>query len=324
MIWLTWRQQRFEAALAAAAIALGIAVLVLTRQAIIADINALGIADCLRGLGDGNTCSNAYQAFKDNFNSQQTLLGALIYLPTLVGVVLAASVAVEMEQGTYRLAWAQSVTRGRWMLSRIGLPLLFGVAITGLIAAMTSWWMQPANQIQGALRPGAFDVQGLLPPAYMVLAFAITIAAGVVARRIVPAVGLGIVAGIGAHLAVQGWLRANFVAPMSSIWMSGPSPYGPRDWVVQGGAGASSYLYVDSTGRQLSYEQVQAVCGQVTDAQSKGAWSSCLQAHHLGELVKWQPPTRFWELQSIETALVVGIALALLLVTAWWLRSRTV
>ena len=162
------------------------------------------------------------------------------YLPTLVGVVLAASVAVEMEQGTYRLAWAQSVTRGRWMLNRIGLPLLFGVAITGLIAAMTSWWMQPANQIQGALRPGAFDVQGLLPPAYMVLAFAITIAAGVVARRIVPAVGLGIVAGIGAHLAVQGWLRANFVAPMSSIWMSGPSPYGPRDWVVQGEPGPAA------------------------------------------------------------------------------------
>jgi hypothetical protein len=62
----------------------------------------------------------------------------------------------------------------------------------------------------------------------------------------------------------------------------------------------------------------------VTDAQSKDGWSSCLQAHHLGELVRWQPPTRFWELQSIETALVVGVALALVLVTAWWLRSRTV
>ncbi|HEV2027989.1 MAG TPA: hypothetical protein VGS16_05575 [Candidatus Dormibacteraeota bacterium] len=324
MIWLTWRQQRFEAALAAVVIALGIGVLVLTRQAIIADINALGIPDCLRGLGDNNACSNAYQAFKDNFASQQPLLGALTYLPVLVGVVLAASVAVEMEQGTYRLAWAQSVTRERWMLTRFGLPLLFGIAITGLVAAITSWWMQPANQVQGALRPGSFDVQGLLPPAYMVLAFAITVAAGVVLRRTVPAVGLGMVAGIGTHLAVQFWLRANFVAPMSSVWMSGAAPYGPRDWVVQGGAGASSYLYVDSAGRQLSYEQVQAVCGQVTDAQSKGAWSSCLQAHHLGELVRWQAPTRFWELQSIETALVVGIALALLLVTVWWLRRRTV
>jgi len=324
LIWLTWRQQRFEAALAAAVIALGIGVLFLTRQAIVADINALGIPECLRGLGDNNTCSSAYQAFKDNFASQQTLLGALTYLPTLVGVVLAASVAVEMEQGTYRLAWAQSVTRERWTLTRIGLPMLFGVATTGLVAVITSWWMQPANQVQGALRPGSFDVQGLLPPAYMLLAFAITVAAGVVLRHTVPAVGLGMVAGIGTHLAIQVWLRGDLVAPVSAVWTSGPAPYGARDWVVQGGSGATSYLYIDSAGRQFSYEQVQAICGQVTDAQSKDGWSSCLQAHHLGELVRWQPPTRFWELQSIETALVVGAALALVLVTAWWLRSRTV
>jgi hypothetical protein len=324
LIWLTWRQQRFEAALAAVAVAIGAAVLLLTRQAMIADLNALGIPSCLSGLGDNNTCSQAYQAFKDNFGSQQTLLGALAYLPVLIGVVLAASISVEMEQGTYRLAWAQSVTRGRWTLTRIGLPLLFGVAITGLIAGVTSWWMQPANQVQGPLRPGSFDVQGLLPPAYMVLAFAITVAGGVLWRRTVPAVGLGIVAGAGIHLAVQTWMRPNFIAPISYLWTSGPAPYGSRDWVVQGGAGASSYVYQDPTGQQLSYEQVQSICGQVVDAQSKQAWSACLQSHHLGELVRWQPPARFWEFQVIESGLVVGIAFALLLLTVWWLRSRTV
>ena len=324
MIWLTWRQQRFEAALAAVAVAIGAAVLLVTRQAMIADLQALGIPNCLSGLGDSNSCSQAYQAFKDNFGSQQALLGALTYLPVLVGVVLAASISVEMEQGTYRLAWAQSVTRGSWTLMRIGLPLVFGLGITGLIAGVTSWWMQPANQVQGPLRPGSFDVQGLLPPAYMLLAFAITVAGGVIWRRTVPAVALGIVVAAGIHLAVQSWLRPNFIAPISYLWTSGPAPYGPRDWVVQGGAGASSYVYQDPTGRQLTYEQVQSLCGQVVDAQSKDAWSACLQSHHLGELVKWQPPTRFWEFQTIESALVVGIACALLLLTVWWLRSRTV
>ena len=324
MIWLTWRQQRFEAALAAVAVAIGAAVLLVTRQAMIADLQALGIPSCLSGLGDSNSCLQAYQAFKDNFGSQQALLGALTYLPVLVGVVLAASISVEMEQGTYRLAWAQSVTRGSWTLMRIGLPLVFGLGITGLIAGVTSWWMQPANQVQGPLRPGSFDVQGLLPPAYMLLAFAITVAGGVIWRRTVPAVALGIVVAAGIHLAVQSWLRPNFIAPISYLWTSGPAPYGPRDWVVQGGAGASSYVYQDPTGRQLTYEQVQSLCGQVVDAQSKDAWSACLQSHHLGELVKWQPPTRFWEFQTIESALVVGIACALLLLTVWWLRSRTV
>lgn len=324
MIWLTWRQQRFEAALAMVAVAVGAAVLLLTRQAMIADLNALGIPSCISGLGDGNTCSQAYQAFKDNFGSQQALLGALTYLPILVGVVLAASISVEMEQGTYRLAWAQSVTRGRWTFTRVGLPLLFGLVMTGLIAGVTSWWMQPANQVQGPLRPGSFDVQGFLPPAYMVLAFAITVAGGVLLRRTVPAVGSGIAAGAGIHLAVQTWLRPSFITPISYLWTSGPAPYTSQDWVVQGGAGASSYVYQDPTGQQLTYEQVQSLCGQVVGAQSKEAWSACLQAHHLGELVTWQPPARFWEFQLIESALVVGIACALLLLTVWWLRSRTV
>jgi hypothetical protein len=324
LTWLTWRQQRFEAGLALVVLAVGLAVLLLTRQSITADFNALGIPACLSGLTDNSTCSSAYQAFKDNFGAQQALLAALTYLPVLIGVVLAASIAGEMEQGTYRLAWAQSVTRGRWTLTRIGLPILFGLAITGLIAGVTSWWMQPANHVQGPLRPGSFDVQGLVPPAYMLLAFAITVAAGVLWRRTVPAIGLGIVAVVGLHLAVQGWLRPNFMAPVSYLWMSGSAPYGTQDWVVQGGAGASSYVYVNSAGQQSSSEQVQSLCGQVTDAQSKDAWSSCLQAHHIGELVKWQPPGRFWEFQAIESALVAGLAVALLVLTVWWLRSRTV
>src|SRR5712664_3259923 len=79
LIWLTWRQQRFEAGLALAVLAVGVAVLLLTRQAITADINALGIPACLSGLGDNTKCLSAYQAFKDNFSTQQTLLGALTY-----------------------------------------------------------------------------------------------------------------------------------------------------------------------------------------------------------------------------------------------------
>ena len=77
MIWLTWRQQRFEAGLALVVLAVGVGVLLLTRQAIIADSNALGIPACLSGLGDSTTCSSAYQAFKDNFSGEQSLLAAL-------------------------------------------------------------------------------------------------------------------------------------------------------------------------------------------------------------------------------------------------------
>ena len=323
MIWLTWRQQRFEAALTAAAVGVGIAVLLLTRQAIVADFNALGIANCLRGLGDANSCANAYQAFKDNFASQQTLIGALTYLPMLVGVLLGASIAVEMEQGAYRLAWAQSVTRWRWVFPRLGLPVIAGLVLTGAVAGVTTWWMQPANSVQGPVRPGAFDIEGMLPMAYMLLAFAITAATGVLWRRTVPAVGLGLAGGVGIHLLIENLLRAHLMAPLSAAWRSGAAPYSAQDWVIQGGAGASSYVYIDSAGHRMGLEQVQQICGQVVGAQSKDAWASCLRSHHLAELVSWQPAGRFWPLQTLESALVVATAFALLFLAVWWLRTRT-
>ena len=105
--------------------------------------------------------------------------------------------------------------------------------------------------------------------------------------------------------------------------VTGPAPFTRTDWVIQGGAGASNYRYVDSAGRPLSLEQAQALCGRVTDLSSKDRWGSCLQAHRIGELIRYQPASRFWEMQAFEATLIVTIAVALLGLTAWWLRNRS-
>ena len=57
-----------------------------------------------------------------------TLAGYLILLPALVGMFVGAPLlARELEHGTHRLAWTQSVTRRRWLLSK---TLLLALAIT--------------------------------------------------------------------------------------------------------------------------------------------------------------------------------------------------
>src|SRR5437588_12546548 len=101
MIWLSWRQQRFETLLAFAALAVATALLLFTHQQIAATFNQLGISSCLRSSGSsGNACANAFSAFKDNVASERTLLDWLGYLPILIGALLAASVALEMEQAS--------------------------------------------------------------------------------------------------------------------------------------------------------------------------------------------------------------------------------
>ena len=51
----------------------------------------------------------------------------LAVVPAVVGAFWGAPlVARELEAGTHRLAWTQSVTRGRWLATRLGLTLLGG------------------------------------------------------------------------------------------------------------------------------------------------------------------------------------------------------
>lgn len=104
---------------------------------------------------------------------------------------------------------------------------------------------------------------------------------------------------------------------------SGPAPYSPQDWLLQGGPGAATYSYIDSVGHAYNLDQAQAICGQVTDGGSKANWATCLLNHHLSEVVQWQPPERFWAFQWIEFGIVAGVSVGLLMLTMWWIRARS-
>ena len=68
----------------------------------------------------------------------------LMYLaPALMGIFWGAPlIARELETGTNRLAWNQSVTRTRWTAVKLGLVGLAAVGTAGLLSLMISWWAQ--------------------------------------------------------------------------------------------------------------------------------------------------------------------------------------
>jgi hypothetical protein len=55
-------------------------------------------------------------------------------------------VARELETGTYRLAWTQSVTRTRWLAVKLGVVGLTSVAVAGLLSLMVTWWSSPIDR----------------------------------------------------------------------------------------------------------------------------------------------------------------------------------
>jgi hypothetical protein len=127
----------------------------------------------------------------------------------------APLLAHELETGTFRLAWTQSVSRARWTLCKLGLLGLAGMALAGLCSLLVTWWSSPLDLAVGAAPFANFDVRGIVPIAYAAFAFALGVAAGAVIRRTLPAMGATLVAFVGARLAFAQWVRPHLMAPLT-------------------------------------------------------------------------------------------------------------
>ena len=113
MIWLTWRQFRAQAVGVSALLA------VLTATLVIAGRPRIGA-----GLDPTGTDTGLY-------------FGGIVVvyvLPAIIGLFWGAPlVARELEAGTHRLVWNQSVTRTRWLGTKLAVVGLASVAAAGLL-----------------------------------------------------------------------------------------------------------------------------------------------------------------------------------------------
>jgi len=69
-------------------------------------------------------------------------LGVLVLVtPALIGMFWGAPlVAREFEEGTYRLAWTQSVTRTRWLVVKLAVVGLATAWPAWLLPGCSAWW----------------------------------------------------------------------------------------------------------------------------------------------------------------------------------------
>ena len=139
MMWLTWRQFRAQAITAAAAVAVFAVVLALTESRMSSMYDSSGLTSC-----HGATCAGLASSFLVNLSSGAGVsflptgaaeyvilyfLSVLIILvaPVITGVFWGAPmIARELEAGTFRLTWNQSVTRNR--TPRLARYLISGAA----------------------------------------------------------------------------------------------------------------------------------------------------------------------------------------------------
>ena len=183
MTWVTWRQFRYQGALAAALLA-ALAVLLLISGMHAAQVWHSALAGCRKD----NSCGNlglSNGAFT-------TLVAATAAVPLLAGLFWGAPmVAHELETGTNQFAWTQSITRRRWLAVRAGWLLLAAAVLAGAVSALVTWWMGPDHALTAdAFKANRFNITGIAPVGYAIFAMALGICAGALLRRTLPALAV--------------------------------------------------------------------------------------------------------------------------------------
>jgi hypothetical protein len=324
MIRFAWLQFRVQAAVAAGALAL------------------LAVAAAVVSHGDG---------------ALRLWLSVLVEVaPGLIGVFWGAPlVAREFEDGTFRLAWTQSVTRTRWLAVKLAVVGVGSMATAGLLSLAVTWWASPLDR--AALDQFAtFDQRDIAPVGYAAFAFTLGVLAGALIRRPRPAMFVTLAAFVAARVAEFTWLRPRLFSPvlLNLALKPGSTGYGqagtlsvlfgsptlmpnppdlPNTWIT-------SIQIVNAHGEVLTTQQLNSACpnigrggggagggaGGLGHTRAPQAVVNSLQecvakigtTYH--EAVAYQPAGRYWPLQWYELAIFLGAALILAAACLWRIR----
>jgi hypothetical protein len=335
MMWLAWRQVRTPAVVVAAAVAATVALLLLTGPRLADAFVTGGLADCAAGRETDAgtlTCGDLERRFLGSYPQLKFAGAVLVAMPALVGAFWGAPlVARELESGTYRLAWAQSVTRSRWLAVKLAVAGLLATAVTAALSLAYTWWAVPLDRLDSRIAPGTFAQRGIVPIAYALFAVMLGVAAGAVIRRTVPAMAVAVGGFVAVRLAVQAWARPWLADPevlrYPTFTFFGDEPPGrvaaDNGWVL------ASHT-VDGTGRVVSSggtirDDVAAeMCRLGTDVPSKEQLDACGQQLGLHDVVRFVPGDRFWALQLREAALLLALAVAVGAFSFWWVSRRAI
>jgi len=266
MNWVAWRQQRAEVVLGAVVLAVLAALFIPTGLHMSGAYRADGAAACVASSGSG--CPQLLDAFDERFSAMLGVTDWFAFLPVLIAVIFAAPFVLELERGTYRLAWTQSITRRRWLAAKLTVALGGAAVAAAGTALLLTWWRRPLDHFHGRIEPGAFQLEGIAPIAYALFATALIIALGTILRRTVPAIALGIVAFLTVRVTIESSVRPHFASALP----------------VRDG---------------MNLDTAWVLGGRM-----------------------YQPSSRFWAFQGIETAIYLALTLALLALVARWIERR--
>jgi len=294
MIWVSWRQHRSEA-FGCLAVLIGLAIYaILVGTSMRTAFSHDDLAGCL-ARSQGTGCPGGVTAFMNEFGSEVNIAfwSVALIVPGLIGVLVGAPlIARELEYGTWRLAWSQSVPRARWLAVKLAMVTGGLIVLGAAKTAVITWYRAPMDRLTGHLQHNIYDFEGLVPTAYILCAFGFAVLAGLLIRRSIPAMIAAFLPWLAIRLVVEFVFRPHFMTPLTTSHTQ--LNCGPPNGC---GWGISS---------------VPQITGHIGD------WVLSVQRG----LITYQPADRFWSFQLIEAGIFVALAAASLGTAIWLLHRR--
>jgi len=316
MTWLTWRQSRIQFLAAITALAI---------IALAYGLTAPGLNHLYARYGT-HPAEFLTQVKTGSYPVLYFAGCAVMYLtPLVIGAFWGAPlIARELETGTNRLVWNQSVSRTRWLLAKLAIGGGAAMAFAGITGLLLSWWAGPIDRAGGLpvgtsqlsrFEPIVFGTRGIVPIGAAALAFMIGVCAGLLLRRVIPAmaVTLGLLTAllvamplaVSPHLITPAQYTRPVTANLTTMSVTGngeindPVTDIPGAWIL-------TDQIITRSGAVFMLPDVPA-CATGTQAQCD-AW---LAAKPLRQHVVYQPASRYWTFQALETLIWLAIAAGL-------------
>jgi ABC-type transport system involved in multi-copper enzyme maturation permease subunit len=325
MAWVIWRQHRL--AIAGVLGLFAAAALLVVVEGVQLHHAYAAVTAC-RPAASG-ACQQGVNNFSDDYSATAGIVAALLRaVPALIGAFAGAPLlAGVLESGTFRYVFTQGFGRTRWATAKlVSLAVVVAVA-AGAFSLVFSWAYGPLLGMKGygysSLFPTFFDLRGIAFAAWTLAAFAIGALAGVLIRRVLPAMFATLAAWSGLAFATALLLRPHYRGALQTTNpnIGPPAQVISQSWTLHGQPAGLSAL---STA--LRPVDVRVVSPEIFSPGPSTPASldpvHYLLAHGFSLVTSYQPGSWFWPFQWIEGGWLLVLSVLLGASAIWLVRRR--
>jgi hypothetical protein len=229
----------------------------------------------------------------------------VLLLPLLIGLITGTTVfARRLDRGEHVFTLTQGARRTAWWGSTLGAAAIataLGAGALSLVTSTIARSLVAAPAFRGLSRSPLdlpwFETSGIVVVALALFACSIAATVGLLTRSTLAAV---VIAMIGYFLVMPALDQVRTLALPPEV-ATGPVESFASS-AVPGSARIVSYEYADGSGRPIADSEVMRLCGVEPDqdcVRRTGAEAS---------LVRYQPASRYWPFQLIESALLLALS----------------